>query len=153
MPSFKPYPCGRREDRSLACPRDLRAVPRPRWLPGCSPAEEGAGEVPRPEWRPDARGKRGEATSCLRRALLVDDRIRGDRSPVGGESRRPGIEGAMLYWAAVFFIISLIAGLVGFTGISAAAAEIAKLVFFIFLVLFIVSLVASMVTRGPTSPP
>jgi uncharacterized membrane protein YtjA (UPF0391 family) len=60
---------------------------------------------------------------------------------------------AMLYWAAAFFVISLIAGLVGFTGISVAAAEIAKLVFFIFLVLFIVSLVASMVTRGPSSPP
>jgi len=60
---------------------------------------------------------------------------------------------AMLYWAAVFFIIALIAGLVGFTGISVAAAEIARLVFFIFLVLFIVSLIASMVTRGPTSPP
>lgn len=59
----------------------------------------------------------------------------------------------MLYWAAAFFVISLIAGLVGFTGISVAAAEIAKLVFFICLVLFIVSLIASMVTRGPSSPP
>jgi uncharacterized membrane protein YtjA (UPF0391 family) len=80
--------------------------------------------------------------------------ILGTGLPVAGESAQVSRKNdAMLYWAAVFFIISLIAGLVGFTGISVAAAEIAKLVFFIFLVLFIVSLVASMVTRGPTSPP
>jgi uncharacterized membrane protein YtjA (UPF0391 family) len=59
----------------------------------------------------------------------------------------------MLYWAAVFFIIALVAGLLGFTGISIATAEIAKLLFFVFLVLFLVSLIASMVTRGPTAPP
>ena len=39
----------------------------------------------------------------------------------------------MLYWAAVFFVIALVAGLLGFTGISIATAEIAKLLFFIFL--------------------
>jgi uncharacterized membrane protein YtjA (UPF0391 family) len=60
---------------------------------------------------------------------------------------------AMLYWAAVFFVIALVAGLLGFTGISVATAEIAKLLFFIFLVLFVVSLIASIVTRGPSSPP
>jgi uncharacterized membrane protein YtjA (UPF0391 family) len=78
----------------------------------------------------------------------------GTGLPSAAEAARPSWENdAMLYWAAVFFVISLIAGLVGFTGISIAAAEIAKLVFFIFLVLFIVSLVASLVTRGPSSPP
>jgi uncharacterized membrane protein YtjA (UPF0391 family) len=72
--------------------------------------------------------------------------------------RRPELTGhprendAMLYWAAVFFVIALIAGLVGFTGVAVAAAEAARLVFFIFLVLFIVSLIASMVTRGSSSP-
>ena len=40
----------------------------------------------------------------------------------------------MLYWALVFFIIAIIAGLFGFTGISIAAAEIAKVLFFIFVV-------------------
>jgi len=59
----------------------------------------------------------------------------------------------MLYWAAVFFIIALVAGLLGFTGLVVATAEIAKPLFFIFLVLFVVSLIASMVTRGPSSPP
>lgn len=72
----------------------------------------------------------------------------------GGASRPAYMESdAMLYWAAVFFVIALIAGLLGFTGISVATAEIAKLLFFIFLVLFVVSLIASMVTRGPSSPP
>lgn len=86
--------------------------------------------------------------------LETDDRMRMTGLPSAAEAASP-LEGEqrMLYWAAVFFIIALIAGLVGFTGISVAAAEIAKLVFFIFLVLFIVSLVASMVTRGPSSPP
>jgi uncharacterized membrane protein YtjA (UPF0391 family) len=32
----------------------------------------------------------------------------------------------MLYWAAVFFVIALVAALLGFTGIAAAAAGIAK---------------------------
>jgi uncharacterized membrane protein YtjA (UPF0391 family) len=87
--------------------------------------------------------------------LRIDDRmIMGTGLPsAAGAARLSWENDAMLYWAAVFFIIALIAGLLGFTGISVAAAEIARLVFFIFLVLFIVSLVASMVTRGPSSPP
>ena len=39
----------------------------------------------------------------------------------------------MLYWAAVFFIIALIAAVLGFGGIAAGAAGIAKILFFIFL--------------------
>ncbi len=46
----------------------------------------------------------------------------------------------MLYWAAVFFIIALIAAVLGFGGIAAGAAGIAKILFFIFLVAFVVSL-------------
>ena len=46
----------------------------------------------------------------------------------------------MLYYAALFFVIALVAALFGFGGIAAGAAEIAKILFFIFLVLFVVSL-------------
>ena len=46
----------------------------------------------------------------------------------------------MLYWAAVFFVIALIAGIFGFGGIAAGAIEIAKVLFFIFLVVFVVTL-------------
>jgi uncharacterized membrane protein YtjA (UPF0391 family) len=48
----------------------------------------------------------------------------------------------MLYWAAVFFLIALVAAVFGFTGVYVAAAGIAKILFFVFLVLFIVSLIA-----------
>jgi uncharacterized membrane protein YtjA (UPF0391 family) len=53
----------------------------------------------------------------------------------------------MLYYAAVFFIIALIAALFGFTGIAIGAAEIAKILFLIFLVLFAVSLVVGLLRR------
>lgn len=56
----------------------------------------------------------------------------------------------MLYWAAVFFVIALIAGVLGFGGIAVGAVEIAKILFFVFLVLFIVSLLAGGLRRGPT---
>jgi len=47
----------------------------------------------------------------------------------------------MLYWALVFFIISLVAAVFGFTGIAVATAGIAKILFFIFLVLFVLALI------------
>lgn len=53
----------------------------------------------------------------------------------------------MLYWAAVFFVIALIAAVFGFGGIAVGAAEIAKVLFFIFLVVFIVSLVIGLMRR------
>jgi uncharacterized membrane protein YtjA (UPF0391 family) len=47
----------------------------------------------------------------------------------------------MLKWAAIFFLISIAAGLLGFTGVAGAAAGIAKILFFIFLAIFITVLV------------
>ena len=55
----------------------------------------------------------------------------------------------MLYYAAVFLIVALIAALFGFGGIAAGAVEIAKILFFIFLLLFVVSLVVGLMRRGP----
>ena len=55
----------------------------------------------------------------------------------------------MLYYAALFFAVALVAALFGFGGIAAGAVEIAKILFFIFLVLFVVSLVAGLMKRGP----
>lgn len=57
----------------------------------------------------------------------------------------------MLYWAAVFFIIAVLAAIFGFAGISVAAAGIAKVLFYIFLVLFLISLIGGM-ARGPHPP-
>ena len=47
----------------------------------------------------------------------------------------------MLYWALVFLVVAIVAGLLGFGAVAFAAAGIAKLLFFLFLVLFLVSLV------------
>jgi uncharacterized membrane protein YtjA (UPF0391 family) len=46
----------------------------------------------------------------------------------------------MLYWAAVFLAIALIAAVFGFGGLAAGAAGMAKVLFFLFLILFVVSL-------------
>jgi uncharacterized membrane protein YtjA (UPF0391 family) len=62
--------------------------------------------------------------------------------PAETEIRRAGVGGeTMLYYALVFFIIAVIAGLLGFGVIASAAAGIAKILFFVFLVLFIVTLI------------
>ena len=42
----------------------------------------------------------------------------------------------MLYWAAFFSIIALIAAALGFGGIAGASAGIAKILFFIVLIVF-----------------
>jgi uncharacterized membrane protein YtjA (UPF0391 family) len=47
----------------------------------------------------------------------------------------------MLYWAAVFFVVSVVAGIFGFTKISAGAAGIAKVFFGLFVLLFIGALI------------
>jgi len=45
----------------------------------------------------------------------------------------------MLYYALVFFVIAVIAGLLGFGVIATAAAGVAKILFWIFLVVFLVA--------------
>jgi len=54
----------------------------------------------------------------------------------------------MLRYAAIFFVIALIAAVFGFGGIASGAVEIAKILFFVFLVLFVVSLIAGLFRRG-----
>jgi uncharacterized membrane protein YtjA (UPF0391 family) len=57
-------------------------------------------------------------------------------------------EANMLYWAAVFFVIALIAALLGFAGVATAAAGAAKILFYIFLVVFLVTLIMGLGRRG-----
>ncbi|WP_272009433.1 DUF1328 domain-containing protein [Roseovarius sp. ZX-A-9] len=54
----------------------------------------------------------------------------------------------MLYWTAIFFIITLIAGAFGFVAAASASAGIAKILFFIFLALFVLSLIASIIKHA-----
>jgi uncharacterized membrane protein YtjA (UPF0391 family) len=53
----------------------------------------------------------------------------------------------MLHYAAVFFVIALIAAVFGFGGIAAGATEIAKILFFVFLVGFVISLLVGLFKR------
>jgi len=53
----------------------------------------------------------------------------------------------MLHWAAVFFVIAIIAAIFGFGGIAAGAVEIAKILFFIFVVVFAITLVLGLLRR------
>ena len=57
----------------------------------------------------------------------------------------------MLYYALVFLVIALVAGLLGFGVVAFAAAEIARICFFIFIVLFLVTLLAH-AFRGTSIP-
>jgi uncharacterized membrane protein YtjA (UPF0391 family) len=50
----------------------------------------------------------------------------------------------MLYYALVFFVIAIIAGLLGFKGVESGATKIAKLFFFIFIVLAIAVVLATL---------
>ena len=54
----------------------------------------------------------------------------------------------MLYWAAGFLIIALLAAVLGFGGIAGTAVGIAKILFFVFLVLFLISAALSFFRRG-----
>jgi len=54
------------------------------------------------------------------------------------------VEVAVLKWALIFFVVSIIAGVFGFTGISAATAGIARILFGLFLVIFVVLLVLAL---------
>ncbi len=55
----------------------------------------------------------------------------------------------MLWWALIFFIIAIVAGVFGFTGVQTAAIGVAKVLFWIFIALFLVALVVGLFRRGP----
>ncbi len=55
----------------------------------------------------------------------------------------------MLYWAAVFLVIALIAAVFGFGGVATTAISIAQMLFFIFIVLFVIAVVVGLF-RGRT---
>lgn len=54
----------------------------------------------------------------------------------------------MLYYAALFFVIAVVAAVFGFGGIAAGAVGIAKVLFFVFVVLFVGSLVWGLMNRN-----
>ena len=54
----------------------------------------------------------------------------------------------MLYWALMFLVIALVAGIFGFGGIASTATGIAQILFVIALGLFVVSLLTGFVRRN-----
>lgn len=54
----------------------------------------------------------------------------------------------MLYWAVVFFIVSIIAAVFGFGGIAEASSGMAQILFYVFLVFFVISLIAGLAGSG-----
>ncbi len=57
----------------------------------------------------------------------------------------------MLKWAAVFFIISIVAATLGFTNIAGSAMDISKILFGIFLFVAIVLLICGIFFFGAKS--
>ncbi len=55
----------------------------------------------------------------------------------------------MLFWALVFLLLALVAGVFSFGGIAVSAAGFAKLLFLVFLVLFLVSLITGSFLQRP----
>ena len=72
----------------------------------------------------------------------------GQVEPSERSATNPKGEDAMLYYALVFLIVAIIAGVLGFWVIAATAAGIAKILFYIFIILFIISLIMHFARRG-----
>ena len=54
----------------------------------------------------------------------------------------------MLRWAAIFFVISIVAAMLGFTYIAGSALDIAKVLFFIFLIPAVILLICGLFIFG-----
>jgi uncharacterized membrane protein YtjA (UPF0391 family) len=54
----------------------------------------------------------------------------------------------LLKWAAIFFIIAIVAAAFGFTGVAEGATEVAKILFYIFLAMFVIVLAAGLIVAG-----
>lgn len=59
----------------------------------------------------------------------------------------------MLFWAIVFLVIAIVAGLLGFRDVAGIATQIAKILFFIFIILFLISLIYALFYHTPPPPP
>ena len=54
----------------------------------------------------------------------------------------------LLKWAAIFFIIAMVAAAFGFTGVAEGATDVAKILFYIFLAMFVAVLIAALIVGG-----
>ena len=56
--------------------------------------------------------------------------------------------GNLFYWAVVFLVIAVVAGLLGFGGVSGTAMDGARLLFYVAIVLLVISLIFGFLRRG-----
>jgi uncharacterized membrane protein YtjA (UPF0391 family) len=71
-----------------------------------------------------------------------------DLRGVAGRAGFPHTERAMLYWALMFLVVALVAGVFGFGGIASTATGMAQILFVIALVVFAIGLFAGFVRRN-----
>lgn len=55
--------------------------------------------------------------------------------------------GNLLYWALIFLIIALVAGVLGFGGVASGAESVGRIIFWVALILLLVSLVLNFTRR------
>jgi len=75
---------------------------------------------------------------------VTDGRDQPGRADCNGLNRGA----AMLYYAAVFFVVAVIAAVFGFTGLAAGAAGIAKILFVLFLIGAVITFFVSLGRRA-----
>jgi uncharacterized membrane protein YtjA (UPF0391 family) len=125
---------------ALAAARGLRRRPRGWSHAGCC-----GGGAAAPPCCPTRRGHAAcswvDGWRAVERCIAVDAH-RVHVSPATPRST------TMLHYAAVFFVIAIIAAIFGFGGIAAGAASIAKVLFFIFLAIFVVTLLMGLIKRN-----
>jgi len=54
----------------------------------------------------------------------------------------------MLYWALMFLVIALVAGVFGFGGIASTATGMAQILFVIAIIMFVISLFTGLIRRN-----
>lgn len=54
----------------------------------------------------------------------------------------------MLYWALMFLVIALVAGVFGFGGIASTATGMAQILFVIAIIMFVISLFTGLMRRN-----
>ncbi len=55
--------------------------------------------------------------------------------------------GNLLYWALIFLIVALVAGVFGFGGVAAGAESIGRIIFYVAIILLLISLVLNFTRR------
>lgn len=55
--------------------------------------------------------------------------------------------GNLLYWALIFLVIAIVAGILGFGGVAGGASQIGTIIFYVAIILLVISLVMNFVRR------